>query len=223
MQWIHDYDLFIFDLDGLLVNTEELHFRAYKKMCESRKCKFPWDFTEYCQVAHVGEAERLQQELLSAVPELNDFEWKHLYREKTEILLDLMSHGAIHMMPGAFLLLETLEIAGKRRCVVTHSKEVLVNSIKKHNPILNSIPVWLTKDHYTHPKPHPEGYLKAIDQLGKPNDRIIGFEDTPRGLQALLKTPAKPFFISPIPYRGIDFSALATKGVQHFHSLDKIC
>ena len=32
MRWISEYQLFLFDLDGLLVNTEELHYQAYKNM-----------------------------------------------------------------------------------------------------------------------------------------------------------------------------------------------
>ena len=34
MDWIKKYQLFLFDFDGLLVNTEEMHFLAYKQMCE---------------------------------------------------------------------------------------------------------------------------------------------------------------------------------------------
>ena len=54
----------------------------------------------------------------------------------------------------------------------------------------------------------------------KPGDQVIGFEDTPRGLRALLQTGAKAVMISPINYPEIpEFIA---QGVEYFHSFAKL-
>lgn len=36
MEWTQDYHLFLFDFDGLLVDTEALHLEAYRRMCAEK-------------------------------------------------------------------------------------------------------------------------------------------------------------------------------------------
>lgn len=221
MRWIHDYQVFMFDLDGLLVNTEEIHYLAYKKMCTDRGFDLPWDFSRYCQMAHY-EAEGLRENIYGELPLLREQEpsWDVLYAEKKRALLNLLQAGAIHLMPGAKKLLEELQKADIRRCVVTHSALEQVAVIREKNPILNTIPTWITREHYSHPKPHPECYLFAIEKLAKPGDHVVGFEDTPRGLKALLQTPAKPVLICRVDYPEIpDFLG---EGVIHYPDFTSI-
>lgn len=213
MQWIHDFDLFMFDFDGLLVNTEELHFLAYQKMCENRGFELPWDFPQYCRTAHY-ESDNIKKMIYRDLPKLYEQEpnWDILYAEKKKIMVNLLKEGAIHLMPGAEILLRALDEANIPRCVVTNSPDDQVAFSKEQNPILKTIPHWFTRETYSHPKPHPECYLNAIKKMG--GKRIIGFEDTPRGLQALMHTPAKPVMITPIDYPEIP--QLVARGVLHF-------
>ena len=90
-----------------------------------------------------------------------------------------------------------------KRCVVTHSPQTLVDVLRKQHPILNTIPHWITRHDYTQPKPHPEGYLMAIKRFAGANDQIIGFEDTPRGIEALMQTTALPVLISKTVYKDV--------------------
>jgi beta-phosphoglucomutase len=221
MKWIHTYQLFMFDFDGLLVNTEELHFLAYKQMCAKYGFTLTWSFSRYCQSAHY-DAERLKKDIYYEFPELEKLEpnWDVLYREKKRNMVGLLKSGAIHLMPGVKELLLALQQANLPRCVVTHSPDELVNIIRKQNPTLDTIPTWLTRESYTHPKPHPECYLNAIEQLGKSAERIVGFEDTPRGLRALMQTRALPVLISQVPYPEIP--ELMRQGVHHFSSFTSI-
>ncbi|MGD0665742.1 MAG: HAD hydrolase-like protein, partial [Rhabdochlamydiaceae bacterium] len=47
MDWTDKFDLFLFDFDGLLVDTEELHFKAYQMLCQGRGYKLPWDINRF--------------------------------------------------------------------------------------------------------------------------------------------------------------------------------
>lgn len=221
MEWIYEYQLFLFDFDGLLVNTEEIHFQAYKKMCKDRGFNLNWDFNRYCQSAHY-DADALQKDIYKEFPELYKIEpnWTVLYAEKKKNLIDLFKGGAVHLMPGVEDLLIKLKNNGITCCVVTHSAEVLINIIREQNPILNTIQHWITREFYTNPKPHSECYLKAIEELAKETDKIIGFEDTPRGLQALLGTKAKPVMICQAEYPEIP--SFKKKGVLHFPSFKEL-
>jgi beta-phosphoglucomutase len=201
MDWVQDFQLFLFDFDGILVNTEDLHYQAYQRMCRGRGCELPWDFPRYCQAAHF-EATGLRDQIYTELPQLKEKEpdWSILYEEKKAAYVDLVNEGAVTLMPGVEKLLRILETTGKKRCVVTHSPEKHVSLLRKQHPILDSIPHWFTREHYSKPKPDPQCYLMAIEQLSEKGDHIIGFEDTPRGLQALQNVPAQAAFITNIHY-----------------------
>jgi beta-phosphoglucomutase len=186
MQWIHKFDLFLFDFDGLLVNTEELHFAAYQAMCRKRGFDLTWSLSRFFEAAHF-DATGLQKSIYQEFPALQQQEprWDVLYAEKKKAYQELLEKGNLALLPGAGELLTALQEAGKRRCVVTNSAKVQIDLIKTKVPLLQTIPAWFTRESYQQPKPHPECYLTALKQLGQPGDRVIGFEDSMRGLKAL--------------------------------------
>lgn len=198
MQWIHQYQLFLFDFDGLLVNTESLHFQAYQRMCAARGFPLNWSFDRYSDAAH-HHATGLRDRIYAEFPALQAQEpdWNILYAEKKKAFLNLLKEGAAELMPGAADLLLALKEADIKRCVVTHSSITLIQTIRHQNPILDSIPHWLTREDYSNPKPDPECYQTAIKRLAQNGEQVIGFEDSPRGLNALLQTSAKPVLICP--------------------------
>jgi HAD superfamily hydrolase (TIGR01509 family) len=186
MNWIQKFDLFLFDFDGLLVNTEELHFEAYRQMCQGRGYSLDWSLFEFFEAAHFSST-GLRDAIYRKFPELQKQEprWDVLYAEKKQRYQELLERGRLSLTPGVAEILVALEKAAKRRCVVTNSTRVQVDLVKKKIPVLNTIPVWITRENYREPKPDPECYLAAIRQLGKPGDLVIGFEDSVRGFQAL--------------------------------------
>lgn len=196
VKWISNYQLFLLDLDGLLVNTEELHFEAYRTMCARRGYSLDLSFREYCGIAHKS-SEGLEQMVYRQFPALlkTEPQWKVLYAEKKAAYIELIKAGAVHMMPGAERFLIALNQAGVKRCVVTNSAADLVEIIQEKNPVLSTIPKWFTRESYSHPKPHPECYQRAVAALAVAGDRIIGFEDSARGLEALKGTPAQRVLI----------------------------
>lgn len=204
----------------MLVNTEEIHYQAYRHMLLNRGIDLHWDFNRYCQAAHY-DAHALKEQLYIEYPELKKQEpkWEILYAEKKACLHRLLTSGTVQLMPGVSELLHTLILKSIPCCVVTHSPSEIVNLIKKEHPILQQIPHWITREHYSQPKPHSECYLKAIELLAKPHDAVIGFEDTPRGLTALLGTRATPVLICQAHYPEIlDFKK---RGALHFASFNE--
>jgi len=218
MQWIHRFQLFLFDFDGLLVDTERLHYQAYIDALAQRGYSLDWSFLQFCQVAHLN-AEALRETLSSQFSELGS-DWNRFYSEKKKIYFDLVSHGHIKLMPGVEALLKALAQANIRRCTVTNSFYEQTVLIRSQIPILQTIPQWITREDYTQPKPNSECYLKAIELYGKPGDRIIGFEDSIRGLEALKGTPALPVLICPFSHPLLEMAIEG--GVMHFESLEKV-
>ncbi len=219
MHWTDRYTFFLFDLDGLLVNTEELHYRAYVTMCKNRGYLLDWDFTTYFSIAQ-QDAEAPQRAIFAKFPELQRYPWSTLYAEKKKAYLNILEQTSVPLMAGAKELLVLLEKKQKKRCVVTHSQRELVDMLCKKNPLLQSIPHWFTREDYLHPKPAPDGYLKAIDSLKEAQDAIIGFEDSKRGLCALMQTEAKAVLVNSMDAKMRD--EYAKQGIQAFTSLEEV-
>jgi beta-phosphoglucomutase len=197
MKWIQEYDLFLFDFDGLLVNTEHLHFQAYQAMCRWRGVELTWDFEQYCAIAH-ADAKGLNREIYAQYPALvaQEPRWEVLYAEKKAAYFQILSEGGMKLMPGVEGLLIELERHGIRRCVATNSFREQTETIKKELPVLQTIPVWITREDYSQPKPAPDAYLAALKRLSQPGDRVIGFEDTMRGWRALQAAGVKGVIVS---------------------------
>ncbi len=194
--WFENYELILFDFDGLLVDTEGLHFLAYQKMCSQRGYTLKWNFDQFCKIAHLsssGLKEAIYKEFPSLLRETPS--WDTLYREKKQAYEDLLLQGNLSLMPGVFALLEELQKKNISRAVVTNSARIQIERIQEQLPILKSIPVWITREDYALAKPAPDGYLCALKHFNVRPERVIGFEDSFRGLKALYAADIKGVLI----------------------------
>ncbi len=218
MRWIEHFDLFLLDLDGLLVDTERLHFQAYQAVCRDYGVALDWDLGKYLQIAH-SSAEGLKDALMDLLQE-KEANWDVLYAEKKKVLQNLLTPQNVALMPGVEALLKELSITRTKRCVATNSSKEQVVRIKQVLPILESVPMWITREDYEDPKPAPDAYLKAMGLLFDPGDRVIGFEDSLRGFNALKSAGAMPVLICDPKHpqmRGVSLSE-----VKHYSSFSAI-
>lgn len=201
---------FLFDLDGVLVQSEEIHHLAYRRMCAQRGESLEWTFEQYCLAAHYGP-ERLERELRRALPGLfaRQPSWDALYAEKSRIYLELLASESAPMQPGAEALLRRLAEAGREHAIVTNSTRAQVALLRRRHPALDAVPTWLTREEYAAAKPAPDAYLEALRRLGRNAGDCLGFEDTPRGLQALFAAGVPAVLVSSVRYPGLGGAAPA--------------
>jgi len=218
MKWVDKFDLFLFDLDGLLVNSEYMHFEAYKRMLKNQGFDLSWDFNKFCKIAHRDE-KSLENGIYGCFPHLKEIEpnWTKLRNEKNSIFLKIIKNEKIDLLPGVENLLNELEKKNIKRSVVTNSTKEMVDLIIKNQSKLRSIPNWITREHYTRSKPFPDGYLYAIEKFANNNDRIIGFEDSQRGIKALKTANICPVMINETISKHVDI-----KDIFHFFSFENI-
>jgi HAD superfamily hydrolase (TIGR01509 family) len=222
MDWIRHFQLFLFDFDGLLVDTEPLHFESYRELCRRHGCELPWSFPEFCKEAH-GKAMGIFDAFARQFPSMfaAGMTKEVLYNEKKAIYVEMLKNTRLELMEGATDLLRALSQAKSKRAVVTNSPREHIEIIKGAIPILQSIPLWVTREDYSQPKPSPEGYLAAISKLmAAPADRIIGFEDTLKGLKALLAAEVESILVCPVDSAHVKESI--SLGAKHFGSLAAI-
>ncbi len=195
------YALFLFDFDGLLVDSERLHFRAYQELCSSYNLELPWDFATFCHFAH-RSSDHLRNGIFAALPALAalGISWDELYKRKKAYYHQDLARNGVSLMPGVEAFLHYLQHLGKSCCVVTNSPLQDVAFIREQHEVLRAIPHWLTREDYDQPKPAADGYRLALKRYLQVGGKAIGFEDSPRGITALRQTEALPVFVANFEY-----------------------
>jgi HAD superfamily hydrolase (TIGR01509 family) len=181
---IYDYKLYVFDLDGTIIDSEYSHYLAYKNQINELT------FTEYEEVFHTT--------LKNNYINVNKIDINKKEKDFKNIYIKNKSY-----IEGFKDLLNNLITKSKTLCVVTNSSKERCEFIKQCHPELNVIPIWITKDDVKQPKPNSDCYLKALQQFDILAKDTIVFEDSYVGYLALKNLNINKVFICKNSYTHI--------------------
>jgi HAD superfamily hydrolase (TIGR01509 family) len=173
-----------FDLDGLLVNTEELYQHVGGELLRRRGRSFEPELLD----AMMGRPQRVSLDIMIRWHALDDTV-ESLAAETHEIFLGLLDER-LETMPGAVALLERLERAGIPRAVATSSGPDFAHDVLRRVDLLDRFAFVLTSSDVREGKPHPEVYLSAAERLGASPDRLLVLEDSAAGCRAAVAAGA---------------------------------
>jgi beta-phosphoglucomutase len=168
----------IFDMDGVLVDSEPLNIRAYvQAWSEFGVTLDPQEYVERVTIG--GMLIRSLFESHGGDPS----DWDALFRRKTEIYRELVRNELV-LMPGALELLTDLKANGIPRALATSASRVSVGLVFDALGLAPHFDITVALEDVTRQKPDPEAFLKAASQLQMPLDRCIVIEDAPKGIVA---------------------------------------
>lgn len=214
---MNNWQIFLFDFDGTLVDSEPLHHLAYIKTCEESGFALEIDLSAYCALAHLSADAlkvHIQKQFFAA--KHKPLDWQAFYLRKKSKVMELITSAPLSMVSGAELFLQYLLEQKKTLAVVTHSPLVQVQLFQERLPILKQIKCWVTREDYQEAKPSPEGYHVALKKLGP--GRAIGFEDSIKGMQALLGAKLDAVMVNANVSRDRAEEALGTSEFSYFSS-----
>ncbi len=172
------FDAAIFDLDGLLLDTERLAistgYATLEQMGQPR--------TEGLIESLVGCDDTACMRIVGAHygPTFRQEEFSDLW---IELFLKKLDEG-IALRPFASELLETLSRLGLPRAVATSSRRASAEKKLRLTGLAPHFVTVVTVDCITNPKPAPDAYLEAARRLGVAPARCIAFEDSDTGAAA---------------------------------------
>jgi HAD superfamily hydrolase (TIGR01509 family) len=207
----------IFDVEGTLADTEEVHRVAFNLAFERYRLGWSWSRAEYARLLAVtGGRERLvayiralsmgtdqRLRLLALAPTVHD--------EKTKLYRSAIRDAAAPLRDGVVRLIAEALDAGCRVAVVstTNTENVaalLRSAIGAQGASLFSAMV--CGDQVSVRKPAPDIYRFALRALNVRPDEAIAFEDTPNGLRAARAAGLRAVVATPTPWsEDGDFSA----------------
>lgn len=180
-----------FDLDGLMINTEDVfHMTGTELLRRRGKIATP-ELFHAMMGRRAHEAFQVMIDLMSlteSVPEL---------AEESEAIFDDFLETHLAPMPGLFEVLDVIEKRGIPKAVATSSNRPYLNRMLERIELMDRFDVLLSGDDVTHGKPHPEIYLTAAERLGVAPESMLVMEDSENGTRAGVAAGA---FVISIPH-----------------------
>jgi beta-phosphoglucomutase len=168
----------IWDVDGTLVDTAELHFRAWVELAGSiRK-----PFTRADFAATFG---RRNPEIIRALfdASASDARVAELGERKEEIYRAAAKRQGISLLPGVRELLTGIKALGWRQAVGSSAPRKNLELILAMTGTLADFDAVVSAEDTTRGKPDPQVFQIAAERLGMPAERCVVFEDAVAGVE----------------------------------------
>jgi len=167
----------IFDLDGVIVDTVPLHFKAWKKMFSEYGKEFTFeDYKEKVDgIPRISGARAI-------LAELSDEELEKAGAKKQGYFLELLETEGIEVYESTLDLIKELKQNNIKVAAISSSKNCL--SILKKVGIDSLFEVIITGHDIKKGKPDPQVFLSACRKLGLTAQQCIVFEDAVLGVEA---------------------------------------
>lgn len=172
---------FIFDLDGVIVDTAKYHFLAWQKIASNLGIEFTPEHNEELKgVSRVRSLEIILKLGNIEASEENKNKW---LAQKNEDYLSYIEHmDETEILPGLLNILEFIK--EKKQLIALGSASKNARPILEKVKILHLFDAIVDGNDVTNAKPDPEVFVRGAKLLNISNQNSMVFEDAISGIQA---------------------------------------
>lgn len=202
----------IFDVDGTLAETEEVHRRAFNDAFAQIRVDWCWSRTVYKELLRVaGGKERIRafDDMRRTGTPLSDEKIAEIHRIKTVRYAELIAAGGCALRPGVGALLTAAQKRNQRLAIATTTSRGNIDALL--SAALG--PDWASRfdaivagDEVARKKPAPDVYLDVLAKLALPAADCIAIEDSANGLVAASRAGIAVLITRSVYFREDDFS-----------------
>jgi HAD superfamily hydrolase (TIGR01509 family) len=181
MKNILDFKAFIFDMDGTLINSEPIGLETFIEISS----KFEVEPTSDEVAIFMQSWKRVgdyipEDDFLYGFAKKNGLKADTFAKEFFEMYLQNVTYADV--LPGVYEFLNKIKLLNVKIAVVSASKASQIASVIKNNNWETIFDLLLGEEDIIKHKPDPEGYNKAIKQLGLSAEECVVFEDSKNGV-----------------------------------------
>lgn len=174
----------IFDLDGVIVSTDEFHYRAWQRLADEELIPFDRQINE--RLRGVSRGQSLEIVLEQAGRRYNDAEKNALAERKNRFYCALIQTLAPQdLLPGVYAVLNALKARNVKIAIASSSKNA--GTILERVGLAGGFDAVVTGNDIRETKPNPEIFLKAAHQVGVPPQECLVVEDAAAGVEGALR------------------------------------
>jgi beta-phosphoglucomutase-like phosphatase (HAD superfamily) len=166
---------FMIDLDGTLINSDILHYQAYKEALLSFN-QSTLDLNTFNNIINNSNIDIYLKKI---------FNEEQIIQIKELKQANILKYDKIEMMKNSDKLINYIYDNKINHVVVTNTNSKVVENFKQKLPILKKLSNWCTRTDYVNPKPDPECYLLGKKKFFSNEKFIIGIENTIIGYKSL--------------------------------------
>ncbi len=176
-----EYKGYIFDLDGVLVDTAKYHFLAWKRL--ANELNIPFDENDNERLKGVSRMASLDIILEIGKKTILEEEKIRLATRKNEWYVEFISKmDASEILPGSIEILELLKEKGYKCALGSASKNA--GLILERTGMTKYFDTIVDGTHVSKAKPDPEVFILGAQNMGVAFEDCVVFEDSVAGLQA---------------------------------------
>jgi len=172
---------FIFDLDGVIVDTAKYHFLAWKKIANELGIDFTLEHNELLKgVSRVRSLDIILE--LGKIEASQEDKDKWLIQKNEDYLSYLVDMNETEILPGVMKVLKFLKENNQLIALGSASKNA--RPILEKTGVLSYFDAVVDGNDVVNAKPDPEVFVHAARLLNVSNEDSIVFEDSVAGVQA---------------------------------------
>ncbi len=173
--------VFIFDLDGVIVDTAKYHFIAWQKIAQELGIEFTPEHNEDLKgVSRVRSLDIILE--LGKINASQEDKNKWLIQKNEDYLSYLVNMDQSEILPGVIPILQFLK--EKNQAIALGSASKNARPILEKTGIIHYFDAIVDGNDVTKAKPDPEVFLEAAKLLNVAPENAIVFEDSIAGIQA---------------------------------------
>ena len=172
---------FIFDLEGVIVDTAKYHFLAWQKLAQELGIEFTPEHNEELKgVSRVRSLDLILE--LGNITAKQEDKNKWLVQKNEDYLSYLVSMDENELLPGVLPVLNYLKDENQLIALGSASKNA--RPILEKTGIMHFFDAIVDGNDVSNAKPDPEVFIRAVQLLNSTNENAIVFEDSVAGIQA---------------------------------------
>lgn len=170
---------FIFDLDGVLTDTAEYHYLAWKRLADEEGIPFSREDNESLR----GISRRESLAIILKGREISEVQAQALMERKNAYYLELIRQlSPKDLLPGALPLLQEIRNAEMKIAIASASKNA--EEVVERLGLRSLIDALIDGHMVARTKPAPDIFLLAAQRLGEKPESCVVVEDAAAGIQA---------------------------------------